>query len=186
MKGAVFSFWGGAERGTFFFPPWFPSSSQTIPKCIPQDVPNSTWVCPKFNSHVYKPKRWIVREHICFYFVTGSKELLPLRSAQCSKRFVDGPMDMALSQKTKQNNKIKSYERTHDLINMNHTTITLLIWIALCNPQVLLLIKVPKISFILGHTSTCPWFPLLFQFLLSWSMGESLLLRMSPTLRLVP
>jgi len=41
----------------------FPLSSQSVPKYIPEDVPNSTWVlwshmvCPKFNSHVYKLKR---------------------------------------------------------------------------------------------------------------------------------
>jgi hypothetical protein len=34
------------------------SSSQSVPKCVLQDVPNSTWVlshmvCPKYNSHVY-------------------------------------------------------------------------------------------------------------------------------------
>jgi hypothetical protein len=27
-------------------------------------------VCPKFNSHVYKVKRRIVWEYICFYFAT--------------------------------------------------------------------------------------------------------------------
>jgi hypothetical protein len=27
-------------------------------------------VCPKFNSHVYKLKRWPIGKHICFYFTT--------------------------------------------------------------------------------------------------------------------
>jgi len=40
-------------------PVMFPSSSQNVPRCIPQDVPNNTWVlshlvCPKFNSPVYE------------------------------------------------------------------------------------------------------------------------------------
>jgi hypothetical protein len=39
-------------------------------------VPNSTWIsshmiCPKFNSHVYKLKKWSLVEHICFHFATG-------------------------------------------------------------------------------------------------------------------
>jgi len=38
-------------------------NSQSVAICIPQDVPHSTWVllhmlCPKFNSHVYKLKRY--------------------------------------------------------------------------------------------------------------------------------
>ncbi len=28
-------------------------------------------VCPKFNSHVYKLKRYTVGKYICFYFATG-------------------------------------------------------------------------------------------------------------------
>jgi len=43
------------------------------------------------------------------------KEVLPLGSAQCSKKVDDGPINMALSKKGK-----KSYGRTHELINMNH------------------------------------------------------------------
>jgi hypothetical protein len=183
----------GELGGTFFSPPgsqcvldMFPSSSQSIPKCIPQDVPNSTWVCPKLNSHVYNPKRWNVRKHICFYFVTGGPKMCSHWGVlNVPKDFVDGPMDMARSKKKTKKQK-KSYERTHDLINVNHATITQLTCITRCPPQVLLLNKVPKISFILRHTSVCPWFLLLFQFLLWWSKGESLLLRMSSNLRLVP
>ncbi len=194
MMGAVFSFWGGPGRGTFFppgsqsVPDMFPSSSQSVPKCIPQHVPNSTWVCLKSNSHVYKPKRSNVREHICFYFVTGVQRGAPI--GECSmvqKNCWRANGNGSFPKKNQKNKKTKkSYERTHDLINMNHTTIRQLIWITLCPPQVLLLNKVPKISFILGHTSICPVFSLLFQFLLWWSMGQSLLLRMSPNLRLVP
>jgi hypothetical protein len=45
--------------------------------------------------------------------------MLPLRRAQCSKIFVDGPTNMALLKKFKKKKK-KGYERTHELINMNH------------------------------------------------------------------
>ncbi len=58
----------------------FPSS-QSVPKCVPRNVPNSTWVLigPMFNSHVYKVKRWNLGKHICFYFASGwSKEVLLL------------------------------------------------------------------------------------------------------------
>jgi hypothetical protein len=58
---------------------------------VPQDVPNFTsdlslMVCPKFNNHVNKLKRWVGhrREHYCFYFAT--KEVLLFGSAQCSKK----------------------------------------------------------------------------------------------------
>jgi hypothetical protein len=46
----------------------------------------------------------------------GSKEVLPFESVQCSKRIANGPMNMALSKKKK-----KSFEHTHELINMKHT-----------------------------------------------------------------
>jgi hypothetical protein len=59
------------KRWFFFIFPYsqcvlnmFPLSSQIVPKCIPEDVPNSTWVlwshmvCPKLNSYVYKLKGW--------------------------------------------------------------------------------------------------------------------------------
>ncbi len=43
---------------------WLPSNSQNVA----QDVPSITWnlshmFCPKFNSHVYKLKRWAIGEH---------------------------------------------------------------------------------------------------------------------------
>jgi hypothetical protein len=60
------------------------SISQTVPRCAPEDVSNSTWVlshmvCPKFNSHGYKLKRYL-GEHVCFYFATQdpTKEVLLL------------------------------------------------------------------------------------------------------------
>ncbi len=56
----------------------FPMRSHHIPmrfskgssNCSPQDVPNTTsdllshMVCPKFNSHVYKMKRWVIPKYI--------------------------------------------------------------------------------------------------------------------------
>jgi hypothetical protein len=45
----------------------------------------------------------------------GSKEVLPFESVQCSKRIANGPMNTALSKQK------KSFEHTHELINMNHT-----------------------------------------------------------------
>jgi hypothetical protein len=73
MNGPFF-FLGGRGKGGFFLsfslvPIVFPScshqalkgfpSSQSVPECVPQDVPNRTWVLigPKFNSHIYKLKR---------------------------------------------------------------------------------------------------------------------------------
>jgi hypothetical protein len=51
----------------------FPSSSQVIPQYFCNSTSDylSHMVCPKFKSHVYKLKRWVMGEHICFYFVTG-------------------------------------------------------------------------------------------------------------------
>ncbi len=77
-----------------------------FPSYSPKDVPNSTsilshLVCPKFNSHVYKLKRYSKLGHICFYFTPGSRELLLLRSAQCSKTFGREPIKVAPSPKNK-------------------------------------------------------------------------------------
>jgi hypothetical protein len=84
-----FPFWGGVGWGKLFFcfSSFFPmcsqhflikfsKGSQSVPKWVPQDVPNSTsilshTVCPEFNSHVYKLKMYAEGEHICFYFATG-------------------------------------------------------------------------------------------------------------------
>jgi hypothetical protein len=50
-------------------------------------TPNVKWafdlshmVCPKFNSHVYKLKKWAIEEHICLYCVIDVK-----RSASIEK-----------------------------------------------------------------------------------------------------
>jgi hypothetical protein len=58
---------------------------------VPQDVPNFTsdlslMVCPKFNNHVNKVKRWAMGEHYCFYFAT--KEVLLFGSAQMFQIFL--------------------------------------------------------------------------------------------------
>ncbi len=77
------------------------SSSQTVPRCAPEDVPNSTWVlscmvCPKFNSHGYKLKRLYLGEHTCFYVATQDpKRCFYWGHAQCSYKIADGPMNMA-------------------------------------------------------------------------------------------
>ncbi len=116
----------GLPNGFFVFslvPYLFPSGSQSVLKCIPKDVPNSTWVlfhmvCPNFNSLVYKLKRSNPKVHICFCFATqGPKSCFYWGHAQSSKIIADGPINMALLKKR------KSCERTHDLINMNHTRV---------------------------------------------------------------
>jgi hypothetical protein len=105
---------GGGGRGDSIFPlvlNVFPSSSQqvltgfpssqSVPKYVPQVVPNSTWdlsymVCPKFNSPVYKLKTWNSGVQICLYFATGGpKRWLYWGHAQCSKKIADGPINMA-------------------------------------------------------------------------------------------
>jgi hypothetical protein len=70
-------------------------------------------VCPKFNSHVYKLKRWKPWEHISLYFATGVQTGASIWGhAQCSKKIADGPINMAPFLK-----KRKSCELTHDLIS---------------------------------------------------------------------
>ncbi len=67
----------------------FLSCSQNVFKYIPQDVPNSTLVlsyiiCPKFNSHVYKLKRWAMGEYFCFYFAIGVPKSTPIKGNHAS------------------------------------------------------------------------------------------------------
>jgi hypothetical protein len=114
------------EEGDFLL---FFSGSQCVPIKIPkfsscsQGVPNGTsilshMVCPKFNSHGYKLKRWAIGQHICFYFCDlGSKEVHLLGGAQCSKKLVMGQLVYGPFPKKKK----KKFECTHELINMNHT-----------------------------------------------------------------
>jgi len=62
-------------------------------------------VCPKFNSQVYKLRRWDIVSKFGSILQLNVPEKLP-----------DGPMNMALFKEIK-----KNYEHTHGLINMNHT-----------------------------------------------------------------
>ncbi len=61
---------------------------------VPQDVPNNTldlphMVCSKFNSHVYKLKRWATWEHNFFYVCNlRLKQVLLLGGAQCYKKLM--------------------------------------------------------------------------------------------------
>jgi hypothetical protein len=108
MNGLVLFYLKG-ERGEEFFVFFFVlnfvflSCSQNVLKYIPQDVPNSTLVlshivCPKFNSHVYKLKRWAMGEYFCFYFAIGVQRGIPIKRnhAPCSKKIDDGPMNKGL------------------------------------------------------------------------------------------
>jgi hypothetical protein len=57
-------------------------------------------VCPKFNSHVYKLKRWAIMSVFVFYFATGGpKRCFYWGSAQCSEEIGDGPINMAPSKR---------------------------------------------------------------------------------------
>jgi hypothetical protein len=107
---------GAANRDFLVLLPLFPSTSQCVPRVVPEDVPNSTWVlfhivCPKFNSLVYKLKRSNPGVQICFYFATrGPKRCFYWGHAQWSKKIADGPMNMAPL-----NLKKRSCEHTHEL-----------------------------------------------------------------------
>jgi hypothetical protein len=91
----------------------FPKGFQ-VPKYVPQDVPNSTWVlshmvCTKFNFPVYKQKsrgahlflfpKWVQRGASIGDMPNVPKKLLMGQSIWLPE------------------NKIKGSERTHDLIN---------------------------------------------------------------------
>jgi len=121
-RSSFFLFEGAGGEGIFVFFPLFPSYSQSVLKCCPQDVPNSTWVlphmvCPKFNSHVYKLKRRIMWEYICFYFATGvQRGAFIWESPMFQKKNDNGSMNLVFSKKREW----KSYEHTHKLSNTNH------------------------------------------------------------------
>ncbi len=87
---------------------------------VPQDVPNSTlnlpcMVCSKFNSHVYKLKRWATWEHIYFYFATWSwKRCFYWEVPNVTKNWWCTNQYGFLK-------KIKiKFEHIHELINTNH------------------------------------------------------------------
>jgi hypothetical protein len=49
-------------------------------------------VCPKFNSYVYKVKRWAIGEHNSFYFgIGGPKRCCYGGVPNVSKKLVMGP-----------------------------------------------------------------------------------------------
>jgi hypothetical protein len=125
MRGAVFFFLGRKGGGWFsallfcsydvpyVFPKGSPSCSQNVPNSISL---LSHMVNPKFNSHVYKLKKVHYVEHIgahlFLYCRWWSKEVLLLRSAQCSKK------KWWWAQCVQKNCKC-----THELINMDHPRI---------------------------------------------------------------
>jgi len=66
---------------------------------VPQDVPNFTsdfslMVCPKFNNHVNKPKRWAIGESI-IVSIWQLKRCFYLGVPNVPKKFDDGPIHMA-------------------------------------------------------------------------------------------
>jgi len=70
MNSPAFFFLRHGGRGKWIF-----KIFSLLPMCS-HHVPNSTsilshMVCPKFNSHVYKLKRWNLKEHMNFYFAAG-------------------------------------------------------------------------------------------------------------------
>jgi hypothetical protein len=58
---------GGKDfKKKFLGPMGLPSNSQKAPQDVWNNASNlSHMVCPKFNSHVYKLKRWAIRERAC-------------------------------------------------------------------------------------------------------------------------
>jgi len=60
-------------------------------------------VCPKFNSHVYKLKRWALGSTFYFIFANGGpNRCFYWGVPKFSKNFVDGPIDMAPSKENKE------------------------------------------------------------------------------------
>jgi len=82
-----------------------------VPKLFPKDVPNSTsilspLVCPKFNSHVYKLKRYSKLGHICFYFAPGVQRPASIEKCQMFQKIWSWGQSMwLLHQKNKNKNK---------------------------------------------------------------------------------
>jgi hypothetical protein len=96
----VFCCKGGRGEGFFFFFPIVlhvcPSCSQSVPKYIPKNFPNSTlvlfnMVCPKFDSHVHKLKRWATgqRIHLFLFCNWGPKRCSHWGVLHCSKAIDD-------------------------------------------------------------------------------------------------
>jgi len=96
----------------------FPKGSH-VPKYVAQDVPNSTWVlshmvCTKFNSPVDKLKS---RGAHLFLFCKW------VRRGASIGGMPNVPKKLVMGQSIwRPENKIKTSERTHDLINVTMTT----------------------------------------------------------------
>jgi len=104
-----FSLWGGECQGAIFCF-FFSLVLNVFSSCshgVPQVVPNSTiilshMVCPKFNSYVYKVKRWAYRgTHFFLFWDWGSKEVLLWGSAQCFEKIGDGAINVFSFKKKK-------------------------------------------------------------------------------------
>jgi len=83
---AAGSIWRGEVGGGIFcifflfsmrshhVPMWFLKGSHNSQSFSPRHFNSMSillhMVCPKLNSHVYKLKRWAIREHVCLYFAT--------------------------------------------------------------------------------------------------------------------
>ncbi len=102
-----FHFEGGVGGIIFCVFPLFSMCYHHVPKCVPNDVPNSTsvlshTVCPKFNCLVYKLKRSNPRVDICFYFATVVQRGASIGGMpNVPKTFADGPINMAPPKKIK-------------------------------------------------------------------------------------
>ncbi len=126
------------SRGAQFFPFWeecggkifllFPLVPIIFPICSHEvlQVPKlftvaphfyiTCMLCPKFNSHVYKLKRWTIWSTFFSILQLAVQRGAFIGSAQCSpKKIGDGPINMTPSKKK------KNSEPTHEVINMNHT-----------------------------------------------------------------
>jgi len=59
-------------------------------------------VCPKFNSHAYKLKRWAIWSTFFYIFATGCpKRCFYWGVPNAPKKLGDGPINMAPSKKEK-------------------------------------------------------------------------------------
>ncbi len=94
-----------------------------FPSYSPKDVLNSTsilshLVCSKFNSHVYKLKRYSKLGHICFYFAPGVQRVASIEKCPMfQKKLVVGQSMWLLHPKKKKEMKCVRDPWTH----MNHT-----------------------------------------------------------------
>jgi hypothetical protein len=108
MRSPFFFFcWGRVGRGWigkgifvfFIVLNVFSSCSHGVSKKVPQDVPNFTsdlslMVCPKFNNHVNKLKRWAMGESI-IVSILQLKRCFYLGVPNVPNFFDDGPIHMA-------------------------------------------------------------------------------------------